>query len=616
MKVSDVIIKILEEWNFEDVFMVTGGGSMHLNDSFGRSKKIKAIPLHHEQSCAMAADGYFRSKNKPAIVNVTTGPGGINALNGVYGAYVDSIPMVVISGQIKTDHLVKNVNNDLRQFGDQEAKIVDMVKFITKESILLESKKKLIDKINKIILKSISGRKGPVWIDVPLDIQAADIKTTPSEIKKITKIYNDKYNKVITEFSKYHHKKISGLIKLINQSKRPLVIVGNGVRFSNNLSNFHKFIKKLNIPVCTVWNSHDILTNDSSLYAGRPGADGERAGNFNMQNSDLLIIVGARMHVRQIGFDHTSFAREAKRVMIDIDKAEIEKPNLRIDYKINMDLGAFFNLFSQYDKNIISKHTHHAKFLNWCKRNVKELKVIEDRHLDRKKGVINPYNFVSSLFKNMPKNANVITGDGTAAVVTFKAAVLKKNQRLYTNKGCASMGYDLPALIGSLYSDTKNKKEHILVTGDGSIMMNLQELSSLSKFDNRDIKIFILNNEGYHSIRQSQYNYFNGFEVGCGEDSNLFFPNFKKISNAFGYKYIRVTNQSSLEKILLNNEKSIKIIEVMIDKDQVFEPRVSATKLQNGKMISSPLEEMSPLLSKQDFMRRMIIPIAKNSNYK
>jgi acetolactate synthase-1/2/3 large subunit len=564
----------------------------------------------------MAADGYFRSSNKPALVNVTTGPGGINALNGVYGAYVDSIPMVVISGQIKTDHLVKNINNNLRQFGDQEAKIVEMVQHITKDAILLESKKGLIHKINKCIYKANQGRKGPVWIDVPLNIQAADIQIKTKEIVECTKKYKKLLDCNLNKVKNNQHNKIAGLIKLINKSTRPLIIVGNGVRFSDNLSSFHKFAKKLNIPICTVWNSHDILTNDNNLYAGRPGADGERAGNFNIQNSDLLIIIGARMHVRQIGFDDKSFARNALKVMIDIDKAELEKPNLRIDYKINIGLNSFFSLFKHYEKDLIVNNHNHINFLNWCKKNVNELEVIQSRHTEKKEGVINPYHFVDVLFKNISENSNIITGDGTAAVVTFKAAKLSKNQRLYTNKGCASMGYDLPALIGSLYSDFKCQKEHILITGDGSIMMNLQELSSLRKFNKRNIKIFVLNNEGYHSIRQSQHNYFNGFEVGCGEGSNLYFPNFKKLANAFGLEYFCVTDETSLKKSLSKNNSTTKFIEVFIDKSQVFEPRVSSTKLPNGKMISSPLEEMSPLLSKKDFMKRMIIPLSKNSNYR
>mgnify|MGYP000347779709 CR=1 FL=1 len=615
MKASNIIVKILENWSMEDVFMVTGGGSMHLNDSFGRSKKINTIPLHHEQSCSMAADAYYRIKNKPAIVNVTTGPGGINALNGVYGAYVDSIPMIIISGQIKTEHLVKNIDNNLRQFGDQEARISEMASFITKESLLLETTKNLITKVNEAIFISNSGRKGPVWIDVPLDIQGANIQTTDKEIKSISKKWIDKLKVDQYKIKNSEKLKLKKLMNLIGKSKRPIIIAGNGVRFSGNLDAFHKLVKKLSIPVCTVWNSHDLLTNDSKFYAGRPGADGERAGNFNIQNSDLLIILGARMHVRQVGFDEKSFARKAIKIMVDTDTAELNKPNLDVDIKININLSAFFREIDRMGNLLVHPNIDHKKYLSWCKKNVEELQVVEKRHFKSAKGTINPYHFVSTLFNIIPRNTDIVTGDGTAAVVTFKAAKLKSGQRLFTNKGCASMGYDLPAILGALYASNNDKRNKILITGDGSIMMNLQELSSLRPFRKKNIKIFILNNEGYHSIRQSQVNYFNGFEVGCGEDSKLYMPSFKKIAKSFDMKYLKVINDRTLNKALADNDDRIKVIEVMIDKNQTFEPRVSATKLPNGKMISSPLEEMSPLLDKEDFKKRMLIPLAENTNY-
>lgn len=615
MKVSDLIVKILEAWSFSEAFIVAGGGSMHLNDSFGKSKKIKTIPLHHEQSCAMAADSYFRAKNKPAIINVTTGPGGINALNGVYGAYVDSIPMIVISGQVKTDHLVNNIDKNLRQFGDQEAKITKIAKPLTKKTLLIESKRNILQIINEMIFTSLSGRMGPVWIDVPLDIQAKEVEVSIDDIKLEQKKYANrlKLNSIRAPLTEKN--KIALLIREINNSERPLIIVGNGVRFSKNLNTFLRLVKKLKIPVCTVWNSHDILTNDNKYYAGRPGADGERAGNFNMQNADLLIILGARMHVRQVGFDEKSWAREAKKIMIDIDKFELNKPNLNIDLKINMDLTVFFKEFTKLQKKLKLRNQKHAEYMEWCKKNVNELNVFQKHHTESKNQVINPYEFISILFESLSKNTNIITADGTAAVVTFKVAKLIQNQRLYTNKGCASMGYDLPALIGSLYADSKCEREHILIAGDGSIMMNLQELASLKPFVKKNIKIFILNNEGYHSIRQSQANYFEGFEVGCGIESGLYMPNFRKIAKAFDMKYMSVTNKTGVRKALKQNDPSIKIIEVFIDKNQSFEPRVSAKRLTNGKMVSSPLEEMSPLLPKEEFMKRMIINLAKNSNY-
>lgn len=617
MKVSDVIVKILEAWSLEDVFLVTGGGSMHLNDSFGRSKKIHCIPLHHEQACSMAADAYFRIKNKPAVVNVTTGPGGINALNGVYGAYVDSIPMIIISGQVRSDHLVKNIDPLLRQFGDQEAKITQIAKSITKKTLLLESTKNLVNKINEMVYNSNIGRKGPVWIDVPLDIQAANIAVKKSDIQTISKKWIDKLRKDSFFAPKKELKKIKSLVNLIKKSKRPIIVAGNGIRFSENFKKFNKFINLLKIPVTTVWNSHDLLTNDNAYYAGRPGADGERAGNFNIQNSDLILVMGARMHVRQIGFNHESFARNAKKVMIDIDKSELDKFNLNIDLKINMNLNVFFTHFFEIAKEVKLDPSKYQDYLKYCKKNVKELNVLQNHHTKPISGSMNPYHFVDILFRHLNKDTDIITGDGTAAVVTFKVANLKEGQRLFTNKGCASMGYDVPAIIGALYADRNLKKrDKVLITGDGSIMMNIQDLISLRKFKHSELKIFVLNNEGYHSIRQSQQNYFDGYEVGCGENSGLFFPSFKKIASCFEFAYLKVTNETSLKNALKDKQKGIKLIEVVLDKNQTFEPRVSATKLNSGKMVSSPLEEMSPLLPKKEFLNRMLIEINDDSNYK
>ncbi len=617
MKISDVIVKILEAWSFEDVFMVTGGGSMHLNDSFGRSKKINTIPLHHEQACSMAADAYFRIKNKPAVVNVTTGPGGINALNGVYGAYVDSIPMIIISGQVRSDHLVKNIDPLLRQFGDQEAKITQIANSITKKTLLLESTKNLVNKINEMIYNSNIGRKGPVWIDVPLDIQAANLAVKESDIQIISKKWIEKLKKDSFSAPKKELQKIKSLLNLIKKSKRPIIVAGNGIRFSENFKKFNKFLNLLKIPVTTVWNSHDLISNDNAYYAGRPGADGERAGNFNIQNSDLILVMGARMHVRQIGFNHESFARNAKKVMIDIDKSELDKFNLNIDLKINMNLNVFFTHFFEIAKAVKLDSSRYQDFLKYCKKNVKELNVLQNHHIKPISGSINPYHFVDILFRDLNKDTDIITGDGTAAVVTFKVAKLKKGQRLFTNKGCASMGYDVPAMIGALYADRNLKKrDKVLITGDGSIMMNIQDLISLRKFKQSELKIFVLNNEGYHSIRQSQQNYFEGYEVGCGENSGLFFPSFKKIASCFEFIYLKVTNETSLKKALKDKQKGIKLIEVFLDKNQTFEPRVSATKLHSGKMVSSPLEEMSPLMPKKEFLNRMLIELNDDSNYK
>jgi acetolactate synthase-1/2/3 large subunit len=319
--------------------MVTGGGALFLNDALFKSKKIKKYFCHHEQACAMAAEAYYRSSLKPALVQVTTGPGGINAINGIFGAYVDSIPVIVISGQVKSENISKLTLPNLRQFGDQEVNITEIVKPITKYSKLIQTKD--INAVNHILdealFLSMEGRKGPVWIDVPIDIQGEII-----DLKKSNKILLKKNYKIGKKESKQNiNVKIDFILKKLKKAKRPVLICGNGIRFSNSYNLFRIIIKKLKIPVLTVWNSHDLIENDHDLYCGRPGLDGERAGNLVIQNSDLLIILGARMHVRQVGFNYKTFARKAYKIMIDIDQAELLKKNLNINYKVKTEINFF-----------------------------------------------------------------------------------------------------------------------------------------------------------------------------------------------------------------------------------------------------------------------------------
>ena len=596
--VSDVIFENLASKGIDTCFMVTGGGAMFLNDALQRNKSIKKIFCHHEQACAMAADSYYRFTNKPAIVQVTTGPGSINSLNGVYGAYVDSVSMIVVAGQVKKTDMTSLNNNlkKLRQFGDQETDIISISKAITKKNFTIKLPEKTEEIINEAFEISTTGRPGPVLIEVPLDIQNYPVKFLKQRKKQ---------NKVQNKNNRYLNKKIEFLVKKLKNSKRPVLIAGNGIRFSKSYLLFKQIIKKLKIPILTVWNSHDLIENDNPYYAGRPGLDGERAGNFNIQNSDLLIIIGARMHVRQIGYNFKSFAREAYKIMIDIDKAEIDKFNLGINFKITADINQVLKLMIKIKKEKFY-NVEHKNYLNWCKNNVKKFNILQKRHLKFHKNYINPYAFIDGLFKNLNSGSSIITGDGTAAVITFKAAKLKKNQRLFTNKGCASMGYDLPAVIGAYFSG--QRKNLVCITGDGSIMMNLQELQTISGY-NIPVKIFVINNEGYHSIRQTQHNYFNGREIGCGNTSGLTFPSFKKIANAFNFKYFKIKNikdcNTNIKKIIKYNKAFI--CEVRIDKNQLFEPRIVSYKDKNGRLRTPPLEEMSPRLSDKVFNETMLI---------
>tara|TARA_B100000575_G_C23140168_1_gene663292 strand:- start:1602 stop:3416 length:1815 start_codon:yes stop_codon:yes gene_type:complete len=601
MRISDFIINKLSVLGIDTCFMVTGGGALFINDSLFKNKKIKKYFCHHEQACSIAAESFYRCSLKPALVQVTTGPASINALNGVYGAFVDSIPMIVLSGQVRTDNISYLSDKKLRQFGDQEVRISEIAKSITKKSITINDFN--LSKINKTIEEmfsiSINGRKGPVWIDVPIDIQGKII----SEKKKSQLYLINKTNKINRSDSEYN-KYCKVLINKLQKSKRPVVICGNGIRFSNSIKNLHKLISILKIPLLSVWNAHDLVPNDNKYYCGRPGADGERAGNFVIQNCDLLIILGARMHVRQVGFNYKEFAPKAYKIMVDIDKSELNKKNLLINLKINAEIHKFLNDLILNLDNYKPK-TSHKLFLDWSLEKVKKFPVFDKKFFISSKNKINPYVFLNTLFERLPSKSTVVTGDGTAAVITFKIAKIRKNQRLFTNKGSASMGYDLPALFGAIVSNKEKQRRFYCITGDGSIMMNIQELQTLSTLK-KNFTIFVLNNDGYHSIRQTQKNFFNT-EIGCGPSSGITFPRFELVAKTFNLKYYKICNINDLKKIdeiIINKKKNI--CEIFIDKKQMFEPRLVSYKDKEGNLVSPPLHDMTPRLSEKLIKDNMI----------
>jgi acetolactate synthase-1/2/3 large subunit len=581
MRISDRIAEILVENGIVETFMVTGGGAMHLNDALSRNKKLQVINMHHEQACSMAADGYARLTNKIACVNVTTGPGGINAINGVYGAWTDSVPMVILSGQVKRETLNYN-NSRLRQLGDQENDIISMVKKITKFSYLLKNADLVDDTLEYAITQAKSGRPGPVWIDVPIDIQGA------LYIKDNQKAFSRKKSLKINLASQ---NEIDTFLQLINKAKRPAVLVGGGIRAANAHEEFIKFINKTSVPVLTAWNAHDIVHNNHKNYAGRPGTVGDRPGNFIAENCDLLVILGSRLNIRQIGYNYEKFSPNSYKVMVDIDNEELNKKTLNIDKKINSDLKYFLEKVNK--KLVKVDNKNHANYLKWCKQLGKEFPVFQQKYKNSVN--INPYFFVDELFKILNENEIIITSDGTAVVTTFQGAVLKKGQRLFSNSGSASMGFGLPAAIGACIS--KNKESIVCIEGDGSIQMNIQELATV-KHHNLPIKIFILSNEGYHSIRQTQMKYFSDNITGCGPESGLFFPNFQKIANAYELKFKRISNSRNLKKNLeqvLSHDGPI-ICEIKLDKNQEFEPKASSKLYPDGTMKSTPLYDLYPFL--------------------
>ena len=614
IRVADYIAKRTHEAGAKHVFLVTGGGAMHLNDAFGRHKGLTPVCFHHEQGASIAAESYFRVSNRVAILNVTTGPGGINALNGVYGAYVDSLAMIVISGQVKKETYLRNYSIPLRQLGDQEVDITSMVRPIVKYATVLQDPKKIRVVMDKAIFLATYGRPGPVWIDIPIDIQSTLIEYTSLEsyqggieglIKDPDVTENTKFE--LTKLKLFDDPKfkldIDQIVEKLINSKRPVVFAGMGVRLSGMHSQFLDLIEKLKVPVVTGWNAHDVLTNDSPFYVGRPGTVGDRAGNFAVQNADFLLVLGSRLNIRQVSYNWKSFAANAWIAMIDVDGAELEKPTLNIDLKIHARLQDFIPYFNKLLDGYLTPDNHYS-YLSWCRQRISQYPVVLSEYKTSSK--LNPYVFLDYLIKQLKNDEVIVTGNGSAAVVSFQVAELKLGQRMYSNSGNASMGYDLPAAIGACIA--LGGKRVICIAGDGSLMMNLQELQTLVGY-NLPVKVIVINNNGYHSIRQTQQAYFSDNMIGVGPEDGVTLPDFVALAEAFkiSAKAVRVMsdwNTSEVNEMMLNDKPVL--IEVFVDPEQAFSPKLASRKLDDGTMVSPSLEDMAPFLPREELKKNMI----------
>jgi acetolactate synthase-1/2/3 large subunit len=606
MRVADYIAQLLVEDGIEHVFMVTGGGAMHLNDALGRQPGLTKVFNHHEQACAIAAESYARLSGRPAAVNVTTGPGGINALNGVFGAYVDSIPMVVVSGQVKRETLITSYDLPLRQIGDQEVDIVALATPVCKIASLLDDPAQTRFVVERALWLARSGRPGPVWIDVPIDVQSATID--PTSQRAFDPTSDGLQATLAAEAGLETGNTLAGKLRTaldhLAAAERPVVMVGTGVRLSGAYEAFHRVIDKLGVPVVTAFNAHDAVWNDHPLYAGRPGTVGDRGGNFAVQNADFLLVLGCRLNVRQISYNWSAFARAAFTVMIDIDQAEMFKPTISIDLPIHADLAEALPLLESLE--YVPPSTH-GEYLAWCRERVARYPVVLAEYWKTEEPV-NPYCFAQTLFEELGDDDVVVTADGTACVVTFQAAHLKPGQRLFSNSGCASMGYELPAAVGAQYAS--GERRVICLAGDGSIMLNLQELQTIA--GNRlPIKLIVLNNNGYSSIRQTQQSYFPDNLVGCGPESGLTFPDFGKLGKAFGFEVRRCEGHQDLAESIratLSGDGP-QLLEVLLDPKQPFSPKLSSRQLEDGRMVSSPLEDLAPFLPRAELAENMLIPL-------
>ncbi|HLH08236.1 MAG TPA: thiamine pyrophosphate-binding protein [Terriglobales bacterium] len=600
VKLSDYIVSRLQEWGARHVFLVTGGGAMHLNDSFGKAAKMKYVCTHHEQAAAIAAEGYARITGTPGVLNVTTGPGGINALNGVFGAWTDSIPMLILSGQVKRETCMATYGrSDLRQLGDQEVDIIRMVKGITKYSAFVDDPNSIAYHLERAWHLAQTSRPGPCWLDIPIDVQSAQIE--PEELKHYDPAEDD-----LRWDSSEVADRVHDVLKRIAAAERPVILAGTGVRLANALPEFEQVIRALRIPVTTAW-THDLIASDDELFCGRPGTIGERAGNFTVQNADLVLVLGSRLNIRQISYNWASFARNAFKIQVDVDAAELDKPTVKPELAIHCHLKLFLSEMAEQLTSSSAGVASHEEWLSWCKDRRRKYPVVRpEQRACRDK--VNPYAFVESLFANLRSDDVVVCGNASACIVPFQAGSIKKGQRLISNSGSASMGYDLPAAVGAAVA--RGGGRVICLAGDGSLQMNIQELQTLFHHQ-LPVKLFVLNNGGYLSIRATQTGFF-GRLVGESSASGVSFPSAIRLAAAYGIASQEVKGMADLPQVWSELDKpGPSIIEVHLDPKQEFEPRIRSRQLPDGRIVSPNLEDMYPFLSPEELASNMITEAEK-----
>ena len=555
VKVSDYIADFLVDNGIDTMFMITGGGAMHLDDSFGHKEGLHCVFNHNEQGCSVAAEGYTRLTNKLAAVCVTSGPGGTNALTGVLGGWLDSIPMFIVSGQVKRETTTWSTDVPVRQLGDQEYQIVESVKPMTKYAHMIVEANEIAYHLEKALYLSKAGRGGPVWLDVPLDIQAAIVDT--DDLKHFDK----------SECAEEIPPKVEAstaveILEKIKAAKRPLILAGTGIRLGDAHKEFIEVIEKLNIPVVTAWNAHDVLWDAHPLFVGRPSTVGTRGGNFAVENADLVLTLGCRLNIRQISYNYKDWAKKAFKIVVDIDKNELNKPTIFPDMKVHADVKDLLQELLKADVSV--ENEEHQKWLEFCQATNKKYPAVLPEYYE-KKSPVNPYVFMKKLFEGLEENDIVVTGNGSACVA-------------------------------------EGEKRVICLDGDGSLMMNLQELQTI-RYNNCNMKLFVLNNNGYHSIRQTQNNLFKNGLVGVCDGNGVNFPPFDKLADTFGFRYFKIDSLDGIEEKLqevLNTDGPV-LCEAILDEAQNFAPKLSSKVLPDGKIVSPPIDDMFPFLDRAEY---------------
>tara|TARA_B100002051_G_C16740985_1_gene644294 strand:- start:505 stop:2277 length:1773 start_codon:yes stop_codon:yes gene_type:complete len=590
MRVADFVIKFLEKKKIETIFTVSGGGSIFLCDALYKSKKMNYISCHHEQAVSFATESYSRVKNKPGAAIVTTGPGGTNCTTGVACCWIDSVPTIFISGQVFLDQTIGRTGT--RQVGVQEIDIVNMIKNTTKYSVMVEKPEKIKFYLEKAYYLSMEGRPGPVWIDIPANIQNANIDN-----KKLVGFKTPK-KKI---FKRNIDNKIKKVARLLLKSNRPILHIGHGVKISCAQKYLRKLIDKHKIPFALTWNASDVIESDHPSYIGRPGAFAERGSNFIIQNCDLYLSVGTRLPFMVTGYNQKDFARKAKKIMVDIDENEINKNKKILDEHICCDASYFLKKLYKYLPKK-TKSLRHWKV--YCKNIRLKYPIVLDK-FRRQKNSINSYHFIDTLSEVLKEDDIVVTDMGLSFVGTHQAFKIKKGQRLFTNSGHAPMGWGLPAAIGAYYA--KKKGRIICLTGEGGLQMNIQELATVMH-NKLPIKIFIYNNGGYLTIKQTQQLGFNGRIMGSNSKTGLSFPNYKEIAKSHKIKYTKISKSYNLEsKIRKTLQKNNPIIcELILDHNQEQMPKAINKRDSEGRSLPTKYEDMYPFLSPNEIKKNML----------
>ena len=596
MKVSDYLAAHVAKLGVTHVFMVTGGGAMHLDDSFGRRDDITLVFNHHEQACAIGVEGYARVRGDLGVAVVTTGPGGTNTITGVLGQWHDSVPALYISGQVRYDTTVASTGLPLRQLGDQEADIVAIVSPITKYAVMVTDPTTIRYHFEKAVYLARSGRPGPVWLDVPLNVQGAMIDTevlagyAPDDAPL--------FDEALAE------RQIAELVECLKTAERPVVLAGSGIRTAGAHDAFLALVERLGVPVVAAWNATDAMYDTHPLYIGQSSSAGHRAANFAVQNADLLLAVGCRLNLRQTGYEWNAFARAARLVVVDVDAVELRKPTIKPDIPIHADAAFFIDrLGLELDGIDLPNRT---EWLTWCIERRRRYPAVTRAQRD-KTGHVDNYVACDVLSRLLEPRETIVQANGSACIVGSQAMRLKQGSIMFENSGTASMGYDLPAAVGACLAAGRRV---ICLSGDGSIMMNLQELQTIASMW-LPIKIILFNNGGYVSIRQTQDNLFAGHRVGEGPATGVTLPDFQRIAAAFGIPSNRIAEHGGLEDGLREAlaGPGPYLCEVMVDPGQVFMPKVQAEKLPDGSIISKPLEDMWPFLDRDEFASNMLVPL-------